>query len=137
MSEKKVDLPKKYIQSIRLFLPLNRKAEKMYLKKLKAHVDSFCDDNNSISDEQIFEEFGTPQENAYNYLTTLDSEEIAKAIDTKRLVYRTITFASIISVVTAIVFSLFVYKITLSNARQIELFEAYDYPGVSFEAETK
>lgn len=58
------------MSEIKAFFPVITKNERKFLKIIANSVDEYCLDNQNTSIEDIYEQFGSPQETINNYITT-------------------------------------------------------------------
>lgn len=69
-----------YIKEIKLFLPIHRKNEKLFLSDIKNAIDDYANSAESISRELLIENFGEPKEIALNYISEQNSETLCNTI---------------------------------------------------------
>lgn len=63
-------LRRKYMSEIKAFFPVITKNERKFLKIISNSVDEYCLDNPNTSIEDIYEQFGSPQETINSYIVT-------------------------------------------------------------------
>lgn len=78
-------LCKEYISEIKALFPIKRKEERDYIKKIIADVEDYCEEANVTTKQELYENYGKPNDVVNNYFSTVDTEYIAKQISTKRL----------------------------------------------------
>lgn len=76
---------KEYISEIKALFPIKRKPEKDYIKKIAADVADYCEEANVTSKQELYDNYGRPNDVVNNYFATVDTEYIVKQISTKRL----------------------------------------------------
>lgn len=78
-------LIKKYMRNVKGLFPIMRKNERLYLKKMKQNVDDYCEYTSVSSMEELYGEFGKPQDIVYNYYSMIDTESLFSYIRLRRL----------------------------------------------------
>ena len=68
----------RYLSIIKVLLPIIRKQERTYLKHMKTNIDDYCEDNNISCIEELYQQFGEPQEVVSDYLSSMKTETILK-----------------------------------------------------------
>lgn len=76
---------KEYISEIKALFPIKRKPEKDYIKKIADDVADYCEEANVTSKQELYDNYGRPNDVVNNYFATVDTEYIVKQISTKRL----------------------------------------------------
>jgi uncharacterized membrane protein len=98
---------KRYFKSIRSFIPLNDTESRKFIRDLRSSVSDFSEDNENISFEDITKRFGMPQDIAFEYLESLDTDDL----------YRKLNIAGIIKIAAylmiAAVIILSIYRIIM------------------------
>lgn len=72
---------KEYVGKIKAFLPLSRKEEKAFFSTMQRSIEEYCINEDITGLNDIYKEFGDPQEAAFNYLCSIDSNELIPAIE--------------------------------------------------------
>ena len=98
---------KKYIKEIRTLLPFYGKEERIFLNTIKRNVSSFCRTLEKCDMNDIYEEFGFPQEAVFNYLSVIESESLYDALKKSKIMRRTISIVCIILLMASISFIIF------------------------------
>ena len=49
---------KQYISEVKSFFPIMGKSEKRYVTKLKANIESYCEDEEITTKEELYEKYG-------------------------------------------------------------------------------
>ena len=67
-------LRRKYMSQVKAFFPVKTKNERKFLKIISNSVDDYCTEHSDANIQDIYEQFGSPQETINNYImTTTDS----------------------------------------------------------------
>ena len=77
---------KEYISEIKALFPIRRKQEKEYINKLVSDIEGFCEEANVTTKENLYTEYGQPNDIVNNYLATINTAHIVKQIKTTRYV---------------------------------------------------
>ena len=77
---------KEYISEIKALFPIKRKPEKDYIKKIAADVADYCEEANVTSKQELYDNYGRPNDVVNNYFATVDTEYVVKQIRTTRLI---------------------------------------------------
>lgn len=75
---------KQYISEIKAFFPIIGKSERSYLAKLKTNIKNYCDETGITSKEELYKNYGLPNEVVSNYYSTVDTEYVIKKIRTSK-----------------------------------------------------
>ncbi|MCM1235505.1 MAG: DUF6120 family protein [Ruminococcus flavefaciens] len=81
-------LCKQYSSNVKAFFPLMGKSEKIYLAKLMETVDDYCTEENVTTVEEIYEEFGRPDEVVATYLNNQNTAYLIRKIQTAKWIKR-------------------------------------------------
>ena len=73
-------LCKTYIRKIKTLFPIMGKSERNFIKPLKTNVNDFLADNPNSNLEDLYKEFGKPEDVINSYYTTIDTNNIIKRI---------------------------------------------------------
>lgn len=79
-------LCKEYISEVKALFPIIRKSERDYIKKIKVDIENFCEEAEVTTKQELYENYGRPNDVVNNYLSTVETEYIAKQISIKRLI---------------------------------------------------
>ena len=109
---------KAYISEVKTFFPLLGKDERDYINKLKTNVDSFCDEVDISTKEELYEQYGMPKDVMYDYYPTIDTNSIIKRIRVSRYIKCLIVIFFILSI-----FAVSSYCIALYHDYKIALNE--------------
>ncbi len=115
------NLAENYIKTIRQFLPVSRRTERKYLADLQKKVEIFCERDIEITISEIYDEFGIPQEVVNNYINSIDVEELMKAINIKKLLYRTFVYTAICLLTVSAIICFVVFSIINAQKRTNEI----------------
>lgn len=77
---------KQYISNIRFLFPQYGRKEKRYLKKYERLITDYCAEHTVSSIQQLYEEFGTPDEVIHTYYREAGIDYIIQRIKRTRLV---------------------------------------------------
>lgn len=121
ISEKEI---KRYLKDTRSAFPICSKLEKRYLKDLSNDIREYLDAHPKACMDDIFDKYGTPNDNAQEYLGSIYGEDLKKALSTNRLRRRVLVAVCICMLIALIAWISFLYQgyITTQNAtvREIE-----------------
>ncbi len=94
---------KQYIGEIKTMLPLKRKQEREFIKKLALDVQSYCEDANVATKQELYDNYGKPIEVVSNYISAMDSDYIIKRMRFSKVIRicATLLIAAIIVATTA------------------------------------
>lgn len=88
---------KQYLKEIRLLLPIYGKEERIFIKDLKESIAEYIELNPSCTWEDVISNFEEPEDAVYNYITSLDQQQLCKRISLRK------TIAKVIVVITVVV----------------------------------
>ena len=77
---------KKYIKYVKKIIPIHSKDKKKFIQLLTQKIIEFSNEHDSCSYQDIVDEFGSPNEVAGSYIETLDSDEIIKKLNKKKII---------------------------------------------------
>ena len=77
---------KKYIKYVKKIIPFYSKDKKEFLKLLTQKIIEFSNTQPNCTYQNIIDEFGSPNEVAGSYIETLDSDEIIKKLNKKKII---------------------------------------------------
>ena len=101
MNEKDSRKIKHYFKQIRLLIPVRSKGVKRFLQDFRNAVEEYQEEHPECSAEDIMERFGSPEDVAYEYVSSVDSEEICRRITISKFVRRAIGIIVIVAVIAA------------------------------------
>lgn len=105
---------KEYISEIKALFPIKRKPEKDYIKKVAADIKDYCEEENVTSKQNLYDNYGRPNDVVNNYFATVDTEYVVKQIKTTKYIK---TFVIVLLVLATIATS--VFCITLYSEYQL------------------
>lgn len=79
-----------YFRQIKTLLPIYGKEEKQFIRHLRTDMEEYIDAQPSCSWEQVLEQFESPQEAVYGYLSAQDPEKIYKKLKIRKFVFFTL-----------------------------------------------
>ncbi len=77
---------KAYVSQVKAILPIWGKKEKAFVKKLHNDLCDYCEDNNVTTINELYKDFGTPQEFVFDYISLMEPDIISKKINTVKLI---------------------------------------------------
>lgn len=114
---------KEYISEIKALFPIRRKQEKEYINKLVSDIEGFCEEANVTTKENLYTEYGQPNDIVNNYLATINTAHIVKQIKTTRYVKILIIAMLVMATITTSLWCVFTYRDHQITARQEIFFE--------------
>lgn len=90
---------KEYISEIKALFPIKRKPEKDYIKKIAADVADYCEEANVTSKQELYDNYGRPNDVVNNYFATVDTEYIVKEIKTTKFIKSAIAIIIILAMI--------------------------------------
>lgn len=115
-----------YINISKELMPFYGKAEAEYLKKLRNQMENEEDILPDDSFEQICENYGTPQELVYEYISIMDNTTIESKANTKKVIKFLMVFLCITVSIAFTVFGILFLKAKESVERESEVFIIYE-----------
>lgn len=97
---------KLYFKQIRMMLPIYSKREKDFLSKFRQVVYDYIEENPDCTYDDIAEHFESPADVAYNYISSMDQEEILNRLSTASTVKKAVAIivsAVIIALIVAVI----------------------------------
>lgn len=107
-------IAKRYTQNAKSFFPIYTSKEKAYIRNLELNIQDYCEDNNIVSLEELYQKYGSPSDVAHTYFTNCDSEYIFKKLHSAKIIK-----VSIISLVIAAFIALSSYCAVLYSEHQM------------------
>ena len=74
--KQKNNFAQKYMNNVKALFPLIRKQERIYLRQMRQNIDDYCEISTVSSLEELYEEFGSPQDVVYNYYSIMDASQL-------------------------------------------------------------
>lgn len=100
-----------YVKKVKLLMPLHGQEEKLYIRKLKEHMEEYLDAAPDAKIEDLYREFGSPMETAADYLRISDERYLMRKLNISRIIKRFIAFCAAIVFCLAIWFGTLLYNI--------------------------
>lgn len=79
-------LCKIYIRKIKALFPIMGKSERNFIKTIKINVNDFLADTPDCNLEDLYKEFGTPEDVINSYYTSVNTDRIIKRIKISKYV---------------------------------------------------
>lgn len=89
---------KTYFKQISFLMPIHRKQERLFLKKLKEEVQDYSNSHPEASYDSLLDHFDEPINVVYNYISSLDQEDLRKSISISKI-KRTAVFILIAAII--------------------------------------
>ncbi|MBQ9814336.1 MAG: hypothetical protein IJM53_01450 [Lachnospiraceae bacterium] len=104
------DLCEQYIKKVKRLFPYIGKSEKDYLNNLRLTLDEYCTSEDVSSLPALEEGFGKAEDLVHNYYYSIDTDELVKRLNTRRII-RIASFILIAIIAAAAIFySVHIYK---------------------------
>lgn len=98
---------KKYINEIRSLLPFSGKKERFFLNSMKKKILSYSVISEVNCMDDIYNEFGFPQEAVFNYISAMENKSLLETLKKSRKIHRLIVIICIIVFFATLSFSLY------------------------------
>ena len=116
------DIEKKYLQSVKASLVVCPKPlQKRTLEHLKDSLAAFEDENPMATEKEMIEYFGTPDEFATSFVSSMDEEDIIREIKKGKRNKRIVVITCVIAL--ALLIGTYVYMIRDNKRSQIDIVE--------------
>ncbi len=79
---------RQYLKKIKLLLPIHGKEERRFLKDYKTSLEAFLADHPACTPEEFRDHFESPEDVVYNYISSLDQQQICKRIAFRRTIVK-------------------------------------------------
>lgn len=112
----------KYINNIKTLFPVIRKKEKIYLRQMKQNIDDYCTGTIVSSLEELYQEFGEPQDVVHSYYSMTNMLPLFTYIRLRRIIKYLLTFICVIIFAVTIYICTILYKEHLVFMRQEAIF---------------
>lgn len=76
---------KKYIKYVKKIIPIHSKDKSEFIALLTQRINEFANELEECTYEDIVKEFGTPNEVAGSYIENMESNELIKKLNRKKL----------------------------------------------------
>ena len=90
-------ISKEYIKEVKAMFPVKGKQERKYIKELSKDIEDYCEESNSTTKEELYENYGNPIDVVGEYLSATDFSGVIKRLKTGK--YIKLLIAVIIAVV--------------------------------------
>ena len=90
--------------------PIKTRSERRYLKKLASDIDTYCINENISSVYDLYQNFGTPQEVIYNYISALDTEFIVKRLSVSKFIKTTVAIILLLATISAAGYGFYIIR---------------------------
>lgn len=117
------DAAQAYIKNVKILFPIVRRQERTYLRQMKQNIEDYCADNHVSSPEELYQEFGSPQETVCNYYSMIDIVPLMKQILLRRIAKYFLIFISVLLFSFTVFFCTLCYQENLALQRMNILFE--------------
>lgn len=77
---------REYISEIKALFPIKRKPERDYINKLASDIADYSEEANVTTKQELYENYGKPNDVVKSYLSTVDTEYIVKQIKVTRYI---------------------------------------------------
>ncbi|MFR7989311.1 MAG: DUF6120 family protein [Anaerovoracaceae bacterium] len=98
---------RQYFRRVRIFLPVYGKDEKQFVRNLRNDMEEYIDAHPSCSWKDICDEFETPYEAVYGYLSAFPAEDLCRSIRSRK---RIRVVLIIVLILSALIFTLKTYQ---------------------------
>lgn len=92
------------------------KEEKKYVNKLKLNIESFCEEADITSKQELYENYGKPHEVVSDYYSSVDTDYIIKRIRISKYIK-----ALIIAIIALAIIAMSISCFIVFEAREIAL----------------
>lgn len=107
-------ISRQYISEIKALFPILRKSEKKYIANLKITIEDYCEDNNVTSIEQLYKDYGTPNDVVNSYYSTIDINYLINRIRIAKHIKRFVAAILVLAII-----ALSAYCINLYSSYQV------------------
>ena len=98
---------RQYFRRVRIFLPVYGKDEKQFVRNLRNDMEEYIDAHPSCSWKDICDEFETPYEAVYGYLSAFPAEDLCRSILSRKRIRIVLIIVLILS---ALIFTFKTYQ---------------------------
>lgn len=115
-------LIKKYMRDIKGLFPVIRRDDRLYLKKMRQNIDDYCESYSISSMEELYEEFGKPQDIVYGYYSMIDTAPLFSYIRFRRLLKYFLASVCVILFAFTVYNCMILYREHITFIRQEAIF---------------
>ncbi len=109
---------REYILEIKALFPIKRKPEREYIKKLASDIEDYCEEENVTSKQELYENYGKPNEIVNNYFSAVDTEYIAKQIRVTGFIKTAVAVLLVLATVATSALCLHFYNVKQKMLRE-------------------
>ncbi len=121
-TQTKNNFSKKYMDDVKTLFPIIRKSEKAYLRQMKQNIADYCEQSTVSSVDELYEEFGKPQDVVYDYFSMMDITQLLSHIHLRRTIKHFFTAICAIVFAIALFVTAILYQEHLEVMRQEVIF---------------
>lgn len=99
-----------YISKVKALFPFVGTEEKKFLRTLRITLEDYCSTEKINTLEELENGFGKAEDAVHEYISSVETDNLVKRLNTRKLVKRVGLVILIIIAVAAIFFSVFTYK---------------------------
>lgn len=103
-------LSEQYLKKVKSLFPYVSKAERKYLDNLRLTLDDFCVAENISDIKELADGFGKPEDIVHEYISSIETDELIRRLNSRKIIRCIIVIALIIAVVTATFFAIHTYR---------------------------
>lgn len=101
---------KKYISEVKAFFPIMGKEERKYVNKLRLNIENYCEEADITSKQELYENYGTPNDVVNDYYSSVDTNIIIKKIRISKYIKVFIIAILALAVIVASTFCIILYN---------------------------
>lgn len=114
---------RQYIKEVKTLFPIIRKPERTYLSKLTQTVEEYSEEENIDNIEELYSNFGYPNDVVNSYLSGMDLSVMYKNIRTAKWIQKFIIVLMVAVIIAVSIFAIVTYKNYKMDEREHEIFE--------------
>lgn len=112
-----------YYHRIRKLMVCKNRDKKKLIAELEGNIDAFLEDHPGASFDDITGHFGTPEDIAIDYISSVEGSELGNGLNKARFVKR---LSLVVGLVIVLIFSLMCVFCYLKNVESAEGFAGFD-----------
>jgi hypothetical protein len=109
---------KKYISEVKTFFPVMGKNERKYIKKLNENIEGYCEEANITSKQELYDNYGNPNDVVNDYCSTVDTDYIIKKIKISKYIKFFIATILVLITIATSTYCVLLYNSYQTAARQ-------------------
>ena len=117
-------LCQQYLSDVKSLFPIMGKPEKKYLSKLREPLEDYCREEQASTMEEIYDNFGQPDEVVNNYLRSADTAYLIKRIRLSKWVKRGIIVLLLIALIGVSIAGIYMHKSYITIKQEQMFFES-------------